>query len=47
MERHYKNLGYFSLILVAFVAVGFDKPYFALIPNFDPFALLARPVAPT
>ncbi len=35
MERHYKNLGYFLLILVAFVAAGFYKPYFALIPNFD------------
>lgn len=36
MERHYRNLGYFLLILVAFVAAGFYKPYFALIPNFDP-----------
>src|ERR1700727_1947208 len=36
MERQYRNLGYFLLILVAFVAVGFYKPYFALIPNFDP-----------
>ncbi len=36
MERQYKNLGYFLLILVAFVAVGFYKPYFALIPHFDP-----------
>lgn len=36
MERQYKNLGYFLLILVAFVAAGFYKPYFALIPNFDP-----------
>jgi hypothetical protein len=36
MERQYKNLGYFLLVLVAFVAVGFYKPYFALIPNFDP-----------
>lgn len=35
MERQYKNLGYFLLILVAFVAVGFYKPYFALIPHFD------------
>ena len=36
MERQYKNLGYFLIVLVAFVAVGFFKPYFALIPNFDP-----------
>jgi hypothetical protein len=36
MERQYKNLGYFLIVLVAFVAVGFYKPYFALIPNFDP-----------
>ena len=36
MERQYRNLGYFLTILVAFVAVGFYKPYFALIPNFDP-----------
>ena len=35
MERQYKNLGYFLLILVAFVGVGFYKPYFALIPHFD------------
>ncbi len=35
MERQYKNLGYFLLILVAFVAAGFYKPYFSLIPNFD------------
>jgi hypothetical protein len=36
MERQYKNLGYFLLILAAFVAAGFYKPYFALIPDFDP-----------
>ena len=36
MERQYKNLGYFLIVLVVFVAVGFYKPYFALIPNFDP-----------
>lgn len=35
MERQYKNLGYFLLILVALVAAGFYKPYFALIPHFD------------
>lgn len=35
MERQYKNLGFFLLILVAFVAAGFYKPYFSLIPNFD------------
>ena len=35
VERQYKNLGYFLLILVAFVAAGFYKPYFSLIPNFD------------
>jgi uncharacterized membrane protein len=36
MERQYKNLGYFLIFLIAFVAAGFYKPYFALIPNFDP-----------
>lgn len=36
MERQYKNLGYFLFILVALVAAGFYKPYFALIPHFDP-----------
>jgi hypothetical protein len=36
MEQHYKNLGYFLIVLVAFVVAGFYKPYFALIPNFDP-----------
>jgi hypothetical protein len=36
MERQYKNLGYFLVVLVAFVVAGFYKPYFALIPNFDP-----------
>lgn len=35
MERQYKNLAYFLLILVAFVAAGFYKPYFSVIPNFD------------
>jgi uncharacterized membrane protein len=36
VERQYKNLGYFLMVLVAFVVAGFYKPYFALIPNFDP-----------
>jgi uncharacterized membrane protein len=36
MERQYKNLGFFLFILVAFVAAGFYKPYFSLIPHFDP-----------
>lgn len=35
MERQYRNLGYFFLILVVFVAAGFYKPYFSLIPYFD------------
>jgi hypothetical protein len=35
MERQYRNLGYFLLILVVLVAAGFYKPYFALIPHFD------------
>jgi hypothetical protein len=35
VERQYKNLGYFLLILVVLVAAGFYKPYFSLIPNFD------------
>lgn len=36
MERQYRNLGYFLMVLVAFVAAGFNKPYFALLPNFGP-----------
>ncbi len=36
MERQYKNLGYFLFILVAFVELGFYKPYFSLIPHLDP-----------
>ena len=36
MERQYRNLGYFSLLLVAFVGLGFYKPYFSLIPDFGP-----------
>ncbi|HEV7358891.1 MAG TPA: hypothetical protein VGN99_12930, partial [Steroidobacteraceae bacterium] len=36
MERQYRNLGYFLLILVGLVGLGFYKPYFALIPYFDP-----------
>jgi uncharacterized membrane protein len=36
VERQYRNLGYFLFILVAFVGLGFYKPYFALIPHFDP-----------
>lgn len=34
MEKGYKNVVYFLLILVAFVALGFYKPYFALFPDF-------------
>lgn len=36
MERQYKNLGFFLFFLVALIVAGFYKPYFALIPNFDP-----------
>jgi hypothetical protein len=36
VERQYRNLGFFMLILVGFVGLGFYKPYFALIPHFDP-----------
>jgi uncharacterized membrane protein len=35
VERQYRNLGYFLMILVAVVAAGFYKPYFSLIPHFD------------
>ena len=36
VERQYKNLGHFLIVLVVFVVAGFYKPYFALIPNFEP-----------
>ncbi len=35
MEREYKNTGYFILILLGFVILGFYKQYFALFPHFD------------
>jgi len=31
----YKNVGYFFLILLAFVFIGFFKTYFGLFPDFD------------
>lgn len=35
MEKGYRNLVYFLLILVLLVIFGFYKPYFAIFPNFD------------
>ncbi|HVS91984.1 MAG TPA: hypothetical protein VHE59_08145 [Mucilaginibacter sp.] len=35
MEKGYRKLVYFLLILGILVAFGFYKPYFALFPNFD------------
>lgn len=34
MEKHYRNIGYFFLIIIAFVALGFYYPYFSLFPDF-------------
>ena len=35
MEKGYKNLGYFFLILIIFVFLGFYKTYFGLAPAFN------------
>jgi hypothetical protein len=35
MERPYRNLGYFFLILLLFVFFGFYKTYFGLMPGFN------------
>ena len=35
MEKGYKNLGYFLLILFCFVFLGFFKTYFGLFPQFN------------
>jgi hypothetical protein len=34
MEKQYRNLGYFFLIIVVFVFLGFYYPYFSLFPDF-------------
>ncbi len=34
MEKQYKNIGYFFLTLLVFVALGFYYPYFSLFPDF-------------
>jgi hypothetical protein len=34
MERQYKYLGYFFLVFILFVALGFYYPYFSLFPEF-------------
>ncbi len=34
MEKYYKNIGYFFLIIFVFVALGFYYPYFSLFPDF-------------
>ena len=35
MEKYYKNLGFYFLSLVLFVAMGFYYPYFSLFPRFE------------
>jgi len=35
MEKAYKNTGYFMLLLVALVAIGFYKTYFGQFPDFN------------
>ena len=34
MERYYKNIGAYFLVLLVFVALGFYYPYFSLFPSF-------------
>jgi len=34
VNKYYKNIGYYFLILVIFVAMGFYYPYFSLFPTF-------------
>jgi hypothetical protein len=40
MEKHYKNLGYYFLILLVFVALGFYYPYFSLFPEFKSVTII-------
>lgn len=34
MEKYYRNIGYYFLILIAFITLGFYYPYFSLFPQF-------------
>lgn len=40
MEKTYTNLGYFFLILIVFVGLGFYYPYFSLFPQFKSITAL-------
>jgi hypothetical protein len=40
MEKQYKNLGYYFLILLVFVALGFYYPYFSLFPEFKSVTII-------
>jgi hypothetical protein len=40
MGKQYKNLGYYFLILLVFVALGFYYPYFSLFPQFKSVTII-------
>jgi len=40
MEHFYRNTGYFFLVLIVFVALGFYYPYFSLFPEFKSITVL-------
>src|SRR5450755_2409914 len=42
MEKQYKNTGYFFLILLAFVFLGFYYPYFSLFPSFKSITVIVH-----
>jgi hypothetical protein len=42
MERQYKNVGFFFLTLLVFVALGFYYPYFSLFPDFKSINLIVH-----
>src|SRR5580700_8312852 len=42
MEKYYKNIGYFFLVLLVFVALGFYYPYFSLFPDFKSVTIIVH-----
>ena len=42
MEKLYKNTGYYFLILIVFVILGFYYPYFSLFPDFKSITVIVH-----
>ena len=42
MEKQYKNVGYFFMTLIVFVALGFYYPYFSLFPDFKSITIIVH-----